>query len=141
MCIYACVCGAGTGGPIFRLWWGDRWLPRGRADQARASLEGAIVWANEVWLPCRSSPICFYCFQRSLGNSYPPQGLQCRDVGGGLLLCQYPTFTSWLQVLLSSSSSAPRQPSRPLLPKLHYVGAQTIYHHLLSGQTQHLIIE
>ena len=39
-------------------------FPWGGTGQAQASLERTIVLVNEVWLPRRGGPICFYCFQQ-----------------------------------------------------------------------------
>lgn len=64
--------GAGAGGHVLSPRWGDRWLPWGGAGQARASLEGTIVLANEGWLPSKGGPICFPCCQQQPREFPPP---------------------------------------------------------------------
>lgn len=89
MCASVPACaGAGAGGPLLGPWW----VMDGRGQPGRDH-----CLANEVWLPRRGSPICFYCSHSSLRNSYPPQSLKkiCVRIlsflGGGAPLSQYPT--------------------------------------------------
>lgn len=79
-CVCACgalvhlclsVLGAGAGGPILSPWWGDGWLPWGRAGQAKASLEGTIVWQMRYGFPTGAVPSAFIVSNSSLRNSYP----------------------------------------------------------------------
>lgn len=86
--------------------------------QAKASLEGTIVWQMRFGFPAGAVPSAFIVSHHSLRNSYPPQSLKKICVGilsfwgvGGAPLSQYPTPTPETESYLLVTGAPP-----PLLP-------------------------